>query len=133
MSSLNSWLIIVSLLYNVLLYQSSARPTYPPSVYMSVKAIRLTVVRKGTCQSKELHQLFMPQKKKRKRQQHVFVEQLAYYCFSAFSRFALEKLFCFKKIGVNKARNVALLSLLGWKKQKGIEDQDKIQLETVKR
>ena len=36
-----------------------------------------------------------------------------------------------KKIGVNKARNVALLSLLGWKK--GSEDQDKIWLETVKR
>ena len=31
MSSFNSWLIIVSLLYNVLLYRSSARPTYPPS------------------------------------------------------------------------------------------------------
>ena len=29
-----------------------------------------------------------------------------------------------KKIGGNKARNVALLSLLGWKK--GSEDQDKI-------
>ena len=29
-----------------------------------------------------------------------------------------------KKIGDNKARNVALLSLLGWKK--GSEDQDKI-------
>ena len=38
-----------------------------------------------------------------------------------------------KKIGVNKARNVALLALLGWKKQKGSEDQDKTQLETVKR
>ena len=32
-----------------------------------------------------------------------------------------------------KARNVALLPLLGWKKQKGSEDQDKIQFETVKR
>ena len=31
MSSFNSWLIIVSLLYNVLLYRSSARSTYPPS------------------------------------------------------------------------------------------------------
>ena len=31
MSSFNSWLIIVSLLFNVLLYRSSARPTYPPS------------------------------------------------------------------------------------------------------
>ena len=31
MSSFNSWLIIVSLLYNVFLYRSSARPTYPPS------------------------------------------------------------------------------------------------------
>ena len=31
MSSFNSWLIIVSLLYNVLLYRSSARPTYPSS------------------------------------------------------------------------------------------------------
>ena len=29
-----------------------------------------------------------------------------------------------KKIGDNKARNVVLLSLLGWKK--GSEDQDKI-------
>ena len=29
-----------------------------------------------------------------------------------------------KKFGDNKARNVALLSLLGWKK--GSEDQDKI-------
>ena len=38
-----------------------------------------------------------------------------------------------KKIGVNKARNVALFSFLGWKKQKGSKDQDKIQLETVKR
>ena len=27
-----------------------------------------------------------------------------------------------KKIGVNKARNVALLSLLGWKKKKRSED-----------
>ena len=31
MSSFNSWLIIVFLLFNVLLYRSSARPTYPPS------------------------------------------------------------------------------------------------------
>ena len=31
MSSFNSWLIIVSLLYNVLLYRYSARPTYPSS------------------------------------------------------------------------------------------------------
>ena len=31
MSSFNSWLIIVSLLFNVLLNRSSARPTYPPS------------------------------------------------------------------------------------------------------
>ena len=31
MSSFNSWLVIVSLLYNVFLYPSSARPTYPPS------------------------------------------------------------------------------------------------------
>ena len=38
-----------------------------------------------------------------------------------------------KKIVDNKARNVALLSFLGWKKQKRSEDQDKIQLETVKR
>ena len=38
-----------------------------------------------------------------------------------------------KKIGDNKVRNVALLSLLGWKKKKRSEDQDKIQLETVKR
>ena len=38
-----------------------------------------------------------------------------------------------KKVGVNKARNVALFSLLGWKKQKVSEDQDKIWLETVKR
>ena len=37
-----------------------------------------------------------------------------------------------KKIGDNKVRN-ALLSLLGWKKQKRSEDQDKIWLETVKR
>ena len=58
------------------------------SVCMSVNTFRSTV-RKGTCQSKELLQLFSLQKKKRKSYQHVFVQQLAYYCFSAFQRFAL--------------------------------------------